>query len=153
VDRTLRLWDIESGQTVHVLEGHTKGVRACAFSSDGSMVLSASADHTLRLWHVASIRVLARFDTDRALLCCVFSPNGRRAVTGGNGGALHILCIGGGADVPAAAHAAATVPALGATPRPMVPELPALSAPAAGAPVPRHTMWRWWPFGRRRQGT
>ncbi len=29
-DRTLRVWDIESGETIQVLEGHTLGVTAVA---------------------------------------------------------------------------------------------------------------------------
>jgi WD40 repeat protein len=34
-DRTLRLWDLESGQTIRTLEGHTGGVWSVAVTPDG----------------------------------------------------------------------------------------------------------------------
>jgi WD40 repeat protein len=39
---------------VATLEGHTDGVTACAVSLDGQHVVSASADHTLKVWDLAT---------------------------------------------------------------------------------------------------
>lgn len=47
---TLWLWDLEAGQVLHVLKGHTNRVLACALSSNGRLAVSASADRTLRVW-------------------------------------------------------------------------------------------------------
>ena len=44
-DRTLRLWDLESGQTLRTLEGHTDWVNAVAVTPDGRRAVSASAGH------------------------------------------------------------------------------------------------------------
>ena len=51
-DKTVRLWDVETGDHLHTLEGHTKGVRSVAFSRDGQTLASGSIDRTIRLWDV-----------------------------------------------------------------------------------------------------
>ena len=49
-DRTVRLWDPQTGQQHAVLEGHQGGVRAvCAFTVSGRPLL-ASGGETVRLW-------------------------------------------------------------------------------------------------------
>ena len=58
---TLRLWDVNTGENIRALEGHTDDVTSVAFSGDGSTLASASRDGTLLLWDIS-------FDTDVALL-------------------------------------------------------------------------------------
>ena len=40
-DCTLRLWDVQSGQCLRVLEGHTNYVFCCCFNPHGNMLVSA----------------------------------------------------------------------------------------------------------------
>jgi WD40 repeat protein len=49
-DKTIRLWDAESGEHIHTLEGHTSYVTLVAFSPDGQTIASGSADGTVLLW-------------------------------------------------------------------------------------------------------
>lgn len=47
-DATLRLWDIESGQCLHVLMGHVAAVRCVQY--DGHKVVSGAYDYTVKVW-------------------------------------------------------------------------------------------------------
>ena len=49
-DETVGLWDAASGDLIVLLAGHSGYVYEVAFSSDGTRVVSASADGSLRLW-------------------------------------------------------------------------------------------------------
>ncbi len=49
-DRTLRLWDPDSGACLRTLEGHSGSVTALAVDPQGRWLCSGSDDRTLRLW-------------------------------------------------------------------------------------------------------
>ncbi|HTA85554.1 MAG TPA: hypothetical protein VK729_04740, partial [Silvibacterium sp.] len=50
MDDTARVWDVASGKLLHVLEGHRGVVREVSISPDDTRILSASEDHTAKLW-------------------------------------------------------------------------------------------------------
>ncbi|KAL6054660.1 hypothetical protein STEG23_035351, partial [Scotinomys teguina] len=53
-DGVMVVWDVEEQQVVHVLTGHTAEVRCIRVFAQGTLAISASKDHTLRLWSLLS---------------------------------------------------------------------------------------------------
>jgi len=51
-DRTVRIWNVTTGEVEAELKGHTNSVRSVAFSQDGSQVVSGSLDKTVRIWNL-----------------------------------------------------------------------------------------------------
>lgn len=47
-DATLRVWDIDSGQCLHVLMGHVAAVRCVQY--DGRRVVSGAYDFMVKVW-------------------------------------------------------------------------------------------------------
>lgn len=82
-DKTLILWDIETGAILHTFEGHTDRVTSVAFSPDGNAILSGSTDKTLILWDVRTGTIIRRFAEDDEVWGLDISPDGRLAVASG----------------------------------------------------------------------
>ncbi len=54
VDKTLRVWDIETGEELHTLRGHRDAIRAVAVISDDRLAVSVSADEMIKVWDLES---------------------------------------------------------------------------------------------------
>jgi WD40 repeat protein len=51
-DKTVRVWDVDTGKELCRLEGHTADVTCLAFLPDGKRLVSGSLDKTLKLWQL-----------------------------------------------------------------------------------------------------
>src|SRR5262249_8595497 len=56
-DRAVWLWDLERGEEVARLPGHSSYVWSLAFSPDGKTLVSGSGDSTVRLWDTEPLGV------------------------------------------------------------------------------------------------
>ena len=56
LDKTVKLWDVATGQLRDNVERHNDGVHCLAFSPDGSLLASGSLDMTVKLWDVSGLR-------------------------------------------------------------------------------------------------
>ncbi|XP_041485786.1 guanine nucleotide-binding protein subunit beta-2-like 1 [Lytechinus variegatus] len=76
-DKTLRLWDIGTGNTTRMFRGHTKDVLSVAFSADNRQIVSGSRDRTIKLWNTLGVcKYTIQDDCHSNWISCVrFSPN------------------------------------------------------------------------------
>lgn len=82
-DHALFLWDLETGEQVRRLDGHTAEVRCAAFSPDGRTVASCGYDQLAMIWDVESGREVQRLTGHRDRVnVLAFSPDGRFLATG-----------------------------------------------------------------------
>ena len=76
-DKTVRLWDIATGQTIHVFIGHRVDVGGVAFSPDGKTLVAPSRDKTIRVWDVATGQTVKVFQASHGVDYVAFSPDGK----------------------------------------------------------------------------
>jgi WD40 repeat protein len=90
IDKTLRLWDADTGKELRAFEGHTHFVLGAALSPDGTRVLSASRDNSVRLWDAQTGKELHKMTghLDGAQKVA-FGPKGQ-ALSGGEDGMMRL---------------------------------------------------------------
>ena len=47
---SMRVWEVDSGESLKVLDGHSDWVMSAHFNLSGSLIVSASYDKTIRIW-------------------------------------------------------------------------------------------------------
>jgi WD40 repeat protein len=81
-DKTLKVWDLETGRVLRTLEGHTIRVEGVAVTADGRRAVFASYDKTLKVWDLETGSALRTLEghTDGVTGVAVMA-DGRRAVS------------------------------------------------------------------------
>ena len=54
-DKTVKVWDAQTGQETLTLKGHSDRVRSVSFSPDGKWIVSGSGDRTIKIWDISSL--------------------------------------------------------------------------------------------------
>jgi len=87
----------ESGALVRDLVGHADVATACAVTSDGRRVVSASWDQTLKVWDLASGRTETTLEGHAGWVSgCALTPDGRRVVSASNDKTLKVWDLASG---------------------------------------------------------
>lgn len=80
-----RVWNAQTGEQVAELDGHTDTITRAEFSRDETRVITASDDHTVRVWDAASGKELHMFDLESRIATLDFSPDGKTILTSSSG--------------------------------------------------------------------
>jgi WD40 repeat protein len=82
-DKTIRIWDAETGECERVLKGHSGDISSVVFSHDSKKVASASSDETIRIWD-AEIGECERVLEDHSewISLGVFSHDSKKVASG-----------------------------------------------------------------------
>ncbi|MDX2099716.1 MAG: serine/threonine-protein kinase [Leptolyngbyaceae cyanobacterium bins.59] len=57
-DKTLKVWNSETGALLRTLPGHTSFVNVLTISPDGQTIISGGADKTIRIWDLTTGRLI-----------------------------------------------------------------------------------------------
>lgn len=96
-DKTVKIWDLETGECRGTLEGHEQRVSSVTITSDGRRILSGSWDGTIRVWDLQTDHQLYIWkDHNLQVLDVCSLPNGKRAFSAGLDGTLRLWNIDSG---------------------------------------------------------
>ncbi|XP_071951262.1 WD40 repeat-containing protein SMU1 [Antedon mediterranea] len=91
-DGKIKVWKTSSGQCLRRFENaHSKGVTSAKFSKDGSQILSASFDHTLRIHGLKSGKALKEFRGHTSFVNeAIFAQDGHFVISASSDGTIKI---------------------------------------------------------------
>jgi len=89
-DGSVRKWDVEAGQMVASKKEHSKGINGLQLSKDGTMFITASSDHTAKLWDAGTMTCLKTYPSDRPLNSAAISPVMNHVIMGGGQEAMNV---------------------------------------------------------------
>ncbi|MBD2344218.1 WD40 repeat domain-containing protein [Anabaena subtropica] len=90
-DKTIKVWNVDTGKVISTLQGHTDVVRAIALTSDGKTLISGGGDNKIKIWN------LQKFHLKRTLISAsvpvwsvAISSDGQTLVSGHEDGSIRI---------------------------------------------------------------
>ena len=92
-DKTIRIWDAESGAVVgEPLSGHNGAVLSVAYSPDGQRIISGSDDRTIRIWDAETGAAVGEPLEGHAytIQSTAYSPDGQNIASGSHDRTVHV---------------------------------------------------------------
>lgn len=82
-DRTLRKWDVETGEEIDQIKAHNGDIQDCQWGLDSMTMITASKDHTARLWSFHDFELLKTYSADHPVNSAAVSPIFSHILLGG----------------------------------------------------------------------
>ena len=73
-DKTVKLWDLQTGGVVKTFHGHYSWVYSVSISADHTMIASGSKDNAVRLWNIQTGKCHRVIGQQSGVTCVRFSP-------------------------------------------------------------------------------
>lgn len=90
-DRAIRVWEVESGKELVLIEDHADWIFDLAFSPDGKRLASASRDKTSKVFDVVKKESIVTFPGHAEVVYTVsFGPDGKTIASGGGDNKIRI---------------------------------------------------------------
>lgn len=90
-DKTIKIWDTESGDLLLTLVGHTDHINSISFAPNGAMICSGSSDGAIRIFDTKFGRERRKYiSSSGSILSVCFSPNGLQIAAGCENASIEI---------------------------------------------------------------
>ncbi len=87
-DGKIRFWNMQSGELLHILAGHTAFITDLAFNFDNKILVSSSEDKTIRFWDTQTGQTLKILNLD--YVATAIAINHQTLATTANGGKVSL---------------------------------------------------------------
>jgi eukaryotic-like serine/threonine-protein kinase len=91
--QVVRVWDLDSGKVIHTLP-HGNMVISAAFSPDGAVLATGSADGKVRTWDASSWQLRRSWTAPAPVMGMALSPRGDFVAAGAEDGSIHVWDTG-----------------------------------------------------------
>ena len=82
-DKTIKVWEMGSGQLLHSLEGHINSINALAITPDSKRLVSGSSDNTIKVWNLENGQLQRSLEGHtRGVISIALTPDGHRILSG-----------------------------------------------------------------------
>lgn len=93
-DKSVKLWDKQTGMEIRSLIGHEHTINALCFSPNGQLLATSSADGTARVWEILTGKEIFKSPKNSKYVTAVaFNPDGKSLAYGGYGDSVGIYSI------------------------------------------------------------
>ncbi len=93
-DKTVKLWDLATHQTVHTFYEHSGAVMSVKFHPHGSVIATGSADNSIKLWDIRTHQLLQHYAAHDATVTDIdFHPTGDYLISSSNDATLKVWDI------------------------------------------------------------
>jgi WD40 repeat protein/tRNA A-37 threonylcarbamoyl transferase component Bud32 len=117
LDDSIRVWNLNTGETLLTLTGHNRGVNTIAISPDGKTLVSGSDDYSIKIWNLQTGALLGTLTGhQRDVNAVVISPDGKFLCSGGEDRTIRLWHMGTGSLLKTLAGVAGMIKSVAISP-------------------------------------